>query len=78
MMMVDSATPMFTSEFTIIAAPTLMIGGLDTSNHMINEWNPLGPINSMDGSGGSGHHHLGGMPSGLGLHHHHSHDSFYG
>ena len=46
MMLIDSATPMFTSEFTIIPAPTLMVGGIDSStlgaSQLINEWNPLG------------------------------------
>jgi hypothetical protein len=44
MMMIDSATPMFTSEFTIMPPPTMMVGGIDTAlgaPHMIQEWNPL-------------------------------------
>ena len=45
MMLIDSTTPMFTSEFTIMPAPTLMMGGLETTlglpNNLINEWNPM-------------------------------------
>jgi len=45
MMLIDSTTPMFTSEFTIMPPPTLMMGGLDTSlgvaHSLINEWNPM-------------------------------------
>jgi hypothetical protein len=73
MMLVDSATPMFTSEFTIIAAPTMMMGGLDTGMG-IHEWNPLGSLHSMEAP--QQLHH-----SAPGLHHQHSvhsHDSFYG
>ncbi len=42
--MIDSATPMFTSEFTIMPAPTMMVGGIDTAMggpSLIHEWNPL-------------------------------------
>ena len=44
MMLIDSATPMFTSEFTIMPAPSMMVGGIDTAlgaPHLIHEWNPL-------------------------------------
>jgi hypothetical protein len=43
MMIVDSATPIFTTEFTILAVPNLLVGGIDSSlipHDMINEWNP--------------------------------------
>ena len=42
MMIVDSATPMFTSDFTILQGPNM--GGVDLAlgvPSMINEWNPL-------------------------------------
>ena len=42
--MIDSATPMFTSEFTIMPPPTMMVGGIDTGiggPSLIHEWNPL-------------------------------------
>jgi hypothetical protein len=45
MMLIDSTTPMFTSEFTIMPAPTMLMGGIDTSlgvpHNLINEWNPM-------------------------------------
>jgi hypothetical protein len=43
-MMIDSATPMFTSEFTIMPPPSMMVGGIDTAMggpSLIHEWNPL-------------------------------------
>jgi hypothetical protein len=52
MMMIDSATPMFTSEFTIMPAPSMIVGGIDTAlgvPHMINEWNPLSDSNAAGG-----------------------------
>lgn len=62
MMLVDSATPMFTSEFTIIAPP--MVGGLESalggSNGLIHEWNPEG-----------------GLPGPQQLSAAHSHDSYF-
>jgi len=52
---------MFTSEFTINAAPNLMVGGIDVSlggghhhhldhheSTLINEWNPIGSVSSID------------------------------
>jgi len=55
MMIVDSATPMFTSEFNFIGGPgVLAVGGLESTatgagnfHHqaaLINEWNPVVPI----------------------------------
>lgn len=52
MMMIDSATPMFTSEFTILPAPSMIVGGIDTAlgaPHMIHEWNPLSDSNGAGG-----------------------------
>lgn len=49
-MMMDSATPMFTSEFTIMPPPSMLVGGIDTAlghAHMINEWNPLSDSNGV-------------------------------
>jgi hypothetical protein len=49
-MIVDSATPMFTSEFTINAVPNLAVGGgleipsLIHHHSMINEWNPMNAL----------------------------------
>ncbi len=52
--MIDSATPMFTSEFTIMPPPQLLgtVGPVSLDSglvpHMINEWNPMmGVENSM-------------------------------
>lgn len=69
-MIVDSATPMFTTEFNIIggAGQGLPIGGaLDNSllmggngsHHqgtMINEWNPMGSPHSGERHTGSNNH----------------------
>jgi hypothetical protein len=52
MMMIDSATPMFTSEFTIMPPPSMMMGGIDTglgAPHPIHEWNPLSDANGISG-----------------------------
>ncbi|TNV74790.1 hypothetical protein FGO68_gene11890 [Halteria grandinella] len=89
MMIVDSATPMFTSEFTINGGgPGLHVGGLEIPSlqhhhhSMINEWNPINMLettnnqNSNGGAAGGQQHH---QMQGLLLHHSHSHDScFYG
>lgn len=55
MMMVDSATPMFTSEFTINGGgPGLHVGGLEIPSlqhhhhSMINEWNPINMLETTN------------------------------
>lgn len=53
-MMIDSATPIFTTEFTILAPPTMMVGGIDTgmgAPNLIHEWNPLMAVDSHGVSG---------------------------
>ncbi len=68
MMIVDSATPMFTSEFTINGGgPGLLVGGLEIPSglqhhhSMINEWNPLNLLENNNH-----HNHNSNGFSGLG------------